>query len=364
MRMRFCWVTSPAVLFLASAVLGKRAKSPIVHLRVQRAHLQGNRRRNRHSPMWKTKAKKLDAVFHIHLHNIEPWPSGIAVHALQVHWARGSSRNGVTQPARLQRTAYVFEETIVVPCTLQQVHRRASCGYTQHLTALILHTETTCCSSVLRAFRNGPHRVGSDHHHHHHHGHTRVMQQSLVETFAGYRPPPRPWQQRSANSPCMPMMRTSSTHTKYRTSQPSRAARRRRTGATAPSGAYWRSRRSAAAREVPSAKSRWGASCWTCPSSRTPSAGRRSTASRSAARRTWRPLQGPFRRACSSLSGAWIRQRIADHLREQLDCLRHSLLCGPTTWCDVDVAGASMHQARAQQHALLTKLPCLCPPAA
>ena len=78
--------------------------------------------------MWKSKAKKLDAVFHIHLHNIEPWPSGIAVHALQVHWARGSSRSGVTQPAKLQRTAYVFEETIVIPCTLQQVHRRASRG--------------------------------------------------------------------------------------------------------------------------------------------------------------------------------------------------------------------------------------------
>jgi len=68
------------------------------------------------------KAPKRDAAFHLHLHNIEPWPSSLPIAKLQLAWARGSSKSGVTQPAQLQGTAYVFEETIIVPCTLQQVH--------------------------------------------------------------------------------------------------------------------------------------------------------------------------------------------------------------------------------------------------
>lgn len=88
--------------------------------------------------MFKKSAKK-DVAFHVHLHNIEPWPSSLAVNQpLQVAWARGSSKSGVTRPAQLQGTAYVFEETIVVPCTLQQVHHCACTLLMQVLSCVIM----------------------------------------------------------------------------------------------------------------------------------------------------------------------------------------------------------------------------------
>ena len=68
----------------------------------------------------KGKGKK-EVVFHIHIHNLEPWPALFPIKGLHVAWTRGSGKSGQTKAAVPQKSAYVFEETIIVPCTLQTV---------------------------------------------------------------------------------------------------------------------------------------------------------------------------------------------------------------------------------------------------
>lgn len=77
----------------------------------------------------KKKGSKNEVVFQVHIHSIEPWPAAAANKPLTVAWERGTGHKGsldAVQPSRRSAgTVFEFEETIVVPCTLAQVHFRS-----------------------------------------------------------------------------------------------------------------------------------------------------------------------------------------------------------------------------------------------
>lgn len=80
------------------------------------------------APFGKKKGSKNEVVFQVHIHSIEPWPAAAADKPLTVAWERGTGHKGsldAVQPSRRSAgTVFEFEETIVVPCTLAQVHCR------------------------------------------------------------------------------------------------------------------------------------------------------------------------------------------------------------------------------------------------
>lgn len=82
-------------------------------------------------PFGKKKGSKNEVVFQVHIHSIEPWPRSAADKPLVLAWERGTSHKGTldaSQPdVRSSGVVFEFEETIVVPCTLVQVHFRKTC---------------------------------------------------------------------------------------------------------------------------------------------------------------------------------------------------------------------------------------------